>query len=363
MEKRYQVFISSTFEDLKEERQAILRSVLELDHMPAGMELFPATDATAWQIITDVIDSSDYYLLVIGGRYGSMDETGISFTEKEYEYAVGKKKPVIPLLHENPDNLPRGKTDTNGTAWKKLQQFRTKVEKNHTCVYWKTPEDLKSKAIIGLTAIIKRYPSAGWVRADKIPSEATISEILTLKQVISELEKKIEEQRTKAPDGTNDLMQGNDLFNISFSFIARKTISDYPYHEDTSYIAKLSLTWNDIFAAIAPGLINEESEIILRRSFISYFNKCAHNVYDNSKQLKSKEMRDLSFDKSDIDTCIIQFRALGLIQESLRSRSVKDTSSYWTLTPYGDKTMTQLRALRKNNENREIVEDLIEQKL
>ncbi len=111
MEKRYQVFISSTFEDLKEERQAVLKGILELDHMPAGMELFPASDDVAWQLICDVIDASDYYVLIIGGRYGSLDEAGIGYTEKEYDYALSKKKSVIPLLHQNPDNLPRGKTE------------------------------------------------------------------------------------------------------------------------------------------------------------------------------------------------------------------------------------------------------------
>src|SRR5262245_8824085 len=110
MEKRYQVFISSTFVDLQEERQAVLRAVLQLNHMPAGMELFPASDESAWQLITQVIDSSDYYVLIIGGRYGSQDDQGLGYTEKEYDYAVKTKKTVIALLHINPDGLPREKT-------------------------------------------------------------------------------------------------------------------------------------------------------------------------------------------------------------------------------------------------------------
>jgi len=47
MEKKHQVFISSTFRDLIVERQAVLKAVLELGHMPAGMELFPAADESA----------------------------------------------------------------------------------------------------------------------------------------------------------------------------------------------------------------------------------------------------------------------------------------------------------------------------
>ena len=182
MEKRYQVFISSTFRDLIDERQGVLRAVLELDHMPAGMELFPAADDTAWQLIRDVIDASDYYVLIVGGRYGSLDDAGIGYTEKEYDYAVSKNKPVIALLHKNPDNLPREKTETDETTWRKLKHFRDKVEKRHTCVYWISAEDLKAKVIVGLTAAVKRHPGVGWVRADQVPAEATLSELLSLRR-------------------------------------------------------------------------------------------------------------------------------------------------------------------------------------
>jgi hypothetical protein len=49
--KRYQVFVSSTYEDLKEERNEVLQALLELDCIPCGMEYFPATDDTQWNYI------------------------------------------------------------------------------------------------------------------------------------------------------------------------------------------------------------------------------------------------------------------------------------------------------------------------
>ena len=135
---RYQVFISSTFKDLIAERQAVLRAVLEMGHMPAGMELFPATDDSAWNLIKDVIDSSDYYVVIVGGRYGTLDDEGIGYTEREYDYAVSCEKPVISLLHKRPENLSREKTDTDTGAWDKLEAFRQKLEEQHTCTYWDT---------------------------------------------------------------------------------------------------------------------------------------------------------------------------------------------------------------------------------
>ena len=84
-EKRYQVFVSSTFTDLKEEREAVFNSLMKINCIPAGMETFPAFDEQQLEYIKRVIDDSDYYILIIGGRYGSVTDDGLSFTEKEYD--------------------------------------------------------------------------------------------------------------------------------------------------------------------------------------------------------------------------------------------------------------------------------------
>jgi hypothetical protein len=88
MEKRYQVFISSTYTDLKVERQEVMQALLEMDCVPAGMELFPSTNENQWAVIENVIDDSDYYLLIVAGRYGSLTSEGISYTEREFDSRI-----------------------------------------------------------------------------------------------------------------------------------------------------------------------------------------------------------------------------------------------------------------------------------
>jgi hypothetical protein len=77
MDKRYQVFVSSTYADLKQERQRVIQALMEMDCIPAGMELFPAADDEQWAFIKRIIDDCDYYLIIIGGRYGSTTPEGI----------------------------------------------------------------------------------------------------------------------------------------------------------------------------------------------------------------------------------------------------------------------------------------------
>ncbi len=320
--------------------------------MPAGMELFPATDASAWQLIKDVIDASDYYVLIVGGRYGSLDETGIGYTEKEYDYALATKKPVIPLLHENPDNLPRDKTDTDAAAWKRLTSFRDKVEKRHTCVYWKNADDLKAKVIVGLTAIIKRQPMVGWVRADEVPTGATLIEVLTLRNRVAELESASAARDSGPPPGTEGLAQGNERIDLSFSFTSRPRNSRFPHGDDIRYRGSINPTWNQIFGAVAPTMTNEATDGALRSALKAFITQEAKRAYQDNKKFKDTNLIDYSHTSSEIDTCIIQLRALGLIKINDKKRSVKDIGTYWTLTPYGDSLMVQLRAV-----HREPIED------
>ena len=105
-DKRYQVFVSSTYDDLQDERKEVMQALLELDCIPAGMELFPASSEDQWSLIKRVIDDCDYYILIIGGRYGSVGPDGISYTQMEFEYALKTGKPIISFIHKNPASIP-----------------------------------------------------------------------------------------------------------------------------------------------------------------------------------------------------------------------------------------------------------------
>jgi Domain of unknown function (DUF4062) len=91
-EVRYQVFVSSTFTDLKKEREKVLQAILESKAFPAGMELSPSADDEQFAFIKREIDLSDYYLVIVAGRYGFLADDGMSFTEKEFDYAVPRGK-------------------------------------------------------------------------------------------------------------------------------------------------------------------------------------------------------------------------------------------------------------------------------
>lgn len=149
---RRRIFVSSTFVDLKDERQAAFSAVMQLGHVPIGMEMFSPDDDDVWDKICAAIRACDDYLLIIGGRYGSTDRNGLGCTEKEYDQALGGNKPVIALLCRDPGELPEHKTEDDTAAWELLKKFRARVERRHVCAYWQSTADLQAKVRAALAA-------------------------------------------------------------------------------------------------------------------------------------------------------------------------------------------------------------------
>jgi nucleoside 2-deoxyribosyltransferase len=176
VETRYQVFLSSTYEDLKEERLEVIKALLELDCFPSGMEHFPAADDDQWTYIQRIIDQSDYYIVIIGGKYGSTDDEGKSYTQKEYEYAVEKGIPVIAFLRTDLSSIPSGQTDTDPESIRKLQEFRD-LTKRKMCKKWTSKYELAAVASRSLSRLIKHNPRAGWVKPGALREEIALERV------------------------------------------------------------------------------------------------------------------------------------------------------------------------------------------
>ncbi|WP_423415052.1 DUF4062 domain-containing protein [Hyphomicrobium sp. B1] len=329
MDKRYQIFVSSTYSDLKEERQAVTQALLSLDHFPAGMELFPASDDDQWTLIKGVIDDSDYYVIVIAARYGSISPEGISYTEQEFDYAVSSGIPILAFLHETPDELPAKKTDQNDGARKKLTELRAKVQSDRHVKFWTNADDLRAKVIQAVSAETKRNPKVGWVRANLSSDPQRLNHLL---QENEQLKEALSQARFSPPPGSESYSQGEDKFKA----IMDVSKLDYGKYEDW---LELEVSWNKIFYECGPLMMDEAKEGDLRRTLSSELP-----LYDEEKFEKYKR---IVLTSDSFQTIKVQLVALGLIRKSARKHAPSDTNVYWSLTPFGEQYLTRLRAIKK----------------
>ena len=252
MEKKYQIFVSSTYEDLKDERNEIIRAVLEMGHIPVGMEMFSAADEEQWKIITRTIDFIDYYVVVVAHRYGSVTSEGISYTEKEFDYAASKSIPILGFVIDDAASWPnnRGESDSKKTG--RIAAFKTKV-KARMVQFWTSKDDLRSKFAIALMKSIISNPRTGWVRADEVAGPQVTKELTRLSSENAVLRNQLESIRKAVEAHENDLRKAMRILtknNVSFNV---RTTGDW----NASKIYTRSLA--DIFGFVAPNLIDRNS--------------------------------------------------------------------------------------------------------
>jgi hypothetical protein len=165
--KRYQVFVSSTSNDLQPQRQIVINALLEASYIPVGMELFNAATENSWPVIKRLIDGCDYYVVIVDGRYGyQIPRTGKSYTQAEYEYARDIGKPRLAFLHKYPGRIDNEYADRTGPAVEKLNSFRSMLEEELLVRYWESGEELARIVVSSLNNEVQEHPQIGWVRGD-----------------------------------------------------------------------------------------------------------------------------------------------------------------------------------------------------
>lgn len=354
MDRRYQVFISSTFTDLVDERKEVIQALLELNCLPAGMEMFPAANDDQWTLIQEVIDQSDFYVVIVGGRYGSMSAQGISYTEMEYDYAVTQGKTVLGFAHSNPGSIPADKTEMDADARQRLDAFRSKVETRHV-KYYNNADDLGGKVSRALSLAMRGTSAQGWVRGEFAMTPERQAEFAELRARVSQLTLELESKGANADAyAPDDLASGDDLFdlevNISYSTgadVARNDADPWFTVQDKYEKIIIPFTWNAIFAAVGPNLFDESSQLAVVASFSNKLKSMLLNEENRRLPSGISSLAAARPTAEHTETIFIQLFALGLITHGTRERSTEDDKKYWKLTQLGQDYLMKIRAIRK----------------
>jgi hypothetical protein len=356
-EKREQVFISSTFKDLMEERRAVIQTLLEADCIPAGMELFPASDKQKLDLIKGVIDLCDYYVVIIGGRYGSVDaEAALSYTEMEFDYAVTKGVPVMGFLHGDPGKIAGEKLDLDPKLRKKLDAFRQKIEMRMV-KYWNTQGDLPGQVALAVMQIRKSHPAIGWIRASEAMTPEVKAELAELRAKVRELTADLKDEQRQHAAGVDpaELVQGDERIRLDCILTYhRKSAVDsgkaYSYNQDRGRW-NVEPTWNEVFGHLGPELMDEASEEYLHQRLSALCLEMAREELLDDDTRDEDDQIEVIYDAEvtikSFNDVKVQFAALSFIENGKKRRPGSDTSTYWLLTERGKQTLLNLRAIRR----------------
>lgn len=326
MNKKYQIFVSSTYEDLKEERDQAIKAILEMGHIPVGMEMFSAGDEEQWQLIARQIESTDYYVVIVGHRYGSETDEGISYTEKEYDYALTCGVPALGFVIDNKASWPADRVDTDAKKKKKLDAFKTKVKKK-LIHFWQTKDDLHGKISISLIKTMNAQPRIGWTRINDAISPNVTKELTRLSAENSELRKelvKLQNIHSGQSDEVRDIVH---ILNANDRHLKVRNVAKWAEAETHTR------TLLNLFLSAAPNLINENTSIKIAQNMA--LNIVGTGYFENwpiARNITSELIAD--------------FVALDLVETSRKKHPVSDQETYWSLTKTGKEVLKRSRRIQ-----------------
>lgn len=304
-----------------------------MGHIPAGMEMFPAADVEQLTYIKKVIDECDYYVLIIGARYGSLDDEGVSYTEREYDYATSSGKTVLAFLHKDMDSIPLGKTDKDDAKHAKLKAFINRISSGRLIQYWDSADALRANAIISLTTAFSQNSQTGWVRANQIADSSAIADIVKYRNQIDELTSELESMRSSFSPKFDDAA---DL-SIEIKF-------DYAFFDNTlrqRIHRSHQISLGDFLKFVAPSL------------YAASWASAAEDALCLAleERLKLSGGATISVNGSQVLDALMHLVATGHL-EMLNAANIGKTGSgtAYKLTPLGLKTWQEQSYIRKTKD-------------
>jgi hypothetical protein len=254
--------------------------------IPAGMEWFPAETDEQWKVIRRVINDCDFYVLIIGGRYGSTTSEGLSYTEKEFDYAV-TKMPVLVFCHQDPSSIPLGRSETEPKLRKSLKAFRKKAMTGRLVKFWTSADGLASQVSLAIHNTIQTHDAIGWVRGGLHSLDAPYG---------------------KTPGGGSEW---NDLTYTRVMFSGNCTVSEQRVRWS------IQVPWTEVFREVGILLSSSRSEAEIRNMIGApliaksskyaspYWRLVLSNVY-SSRELETLEFEFAYPNLADDDFALVE---------------------------------------------------------
>lgn len=326
--KKLQVFVSSTYADLLEERQAAVEAILTAGHIPAGMELFAAGDESQMNVIKRWIDESDVFLLILGGRYGSIEsKSQKSYIHLEYEYAIEQAKPLFAVVITEDyieDKVKKFGTKVMETDHpQKLKEFRTMVL-TRMVKFWRDPRDIKLAILETVAEFSHRSELVGWIPGtEAINAGPLAEEIARLTKENSALRDQILKS-SLAPSNYSGLN-----FEQMHSLLTKAKVS----------ISDISMKRAETLQAITDAFGDTEPQIL-------------HLFWMMSGLTRSNQLFSFDDDKEDL-MLVKKLEDFGLVESDTQmTNRFLGVGFYYRLTEGGKQFLIRLR-LERNTEKAE----------
>ena len=262
LDKRYQVFISTSGAEMQPERMILAQTLVGMGFFSWGLEQrTPLSTAFARR----QIDDCDYVVMLLGSAYGEQSVSGVGYMHLEYIYAVTKQKPIIVFMHEEPAARESALHDDKPELREKFQEFRKLLQHEVDQVFsYRSLRDLEMAVRFNMTQMLERYPVLGWVR----PQNTQV-----LQDEIDCLKNKLEQLETES--GKREVDPFLSLPKVSMHEFFAFEYRMHAYQDGTFKELKIQkkMTWAQLLTVLGATFVNPTPEEFFSKRMNEYLNE------------------------------------------------------------------------------------------
>ncbi|WP_347456026.1 DUF4062 domain-containing protein [Acinetobacter thermotolerans] len=262
LDKRYQVFISTSGQDMQPERIILAQTLVGMGFFSWGLEQrTPLSTAFARR----QIDDCDYVVILLGSQYGEQSVSGVGYMHLEYIYAVSKQKPVIVFMHDDPDSRDESLHDAKPELREKFNEFRKLLQNEVDQIFtYRSLRDLEMAVRLNMPQMLERYPVTGWVRPQN--TQALHDEIDELKAKIAQMEADADKSEPD-PFLTLPKVSMHEVFSFEYRMHA------YQDGNFKELKVQKKLTWAELLVILGDTFINPTPEEFFSKRMNEYLNE------------------------------------------------------------------------------------------
>lgn len=262
LDKRYQVFISTSGSDMQPERVVLAQTLVGMGFFSWGLENRTPISTT---FARRQIDDCDYVVILLGSMYGEQSVSGVGYMQLEYIYAATKQKPIIVFMHENPETRDLSLQDAKPELKEKFKEFRQQLQQEVDQIFtYRTLRDLELAVRLNMSQILERYPVVGWVRPQN--TQTLQDEIDRLKSKNIQLETEV---GTKSADPFLSLPKVSMHDDFTFEY----RMHAYQDGNLKELNVKRTMTWLQLLSVLGPVFKEAASEDYFSKRMNEFLNE------------------------------------------------------------------------------------------
>src|SRR5260370_12594200 len=170
MSKQPRIFLSSTWQDLQPEREAVEKALHRIqDTNFAGMEYFGSRPETPEEVSLAEVDRSNIYVGIFAHRFGS------GITEAEYRRAQDHNLPCLIYIKDDSAPIPPSFVERDPVKIGKLEALKQELKAHHIVSSFTSPDQLATQVVADLHNLLRDAPIQGEAEFSKGGSKYQIN--------------------------------------------------------------------------------------------------------------------------------------------------------------------------------------------